>query len=68
MKMEKVMTRNDLKPLIKETLTEMIRDNNKEIREIISEAIEDIALANAVKEGRKNDYVSEKRILKILDK
>ncbi len=66
--MEKVMTRNDLKPLIKETLTEMIRDNNKEIREIISEAIEDIALANAVKEGRKNDYVSEKRILKILDK
>lgn len=66
--MEKVITRDEIKPLIKETLNEMIRNNKEEIRELISEAIEDIALANAVKEGRKNDYVSEKRILKILNK
>jgi hypothetical protein len=66
--MEKVKTQTDLKPLIKETLNEMIRDNKEEIRELIKEAIEDISLANDVKEGRKNDCVSEKKILRILDK
>lgn len=66
--MEKLLSPKDLKPLIKETLTEMIRDNNDDIRELITEAIEDIAMSNAVKEGRKNDYVSEKMIFKILDK
>lgn len=66
--MEKILDKKDLKPLIKETLSEMIRDNNEEIKELISAAIEDIALANAIKEGRKGDYVSEKQILKILEK
>ena len=54
--------------MIKDALNEMLRDNKEEFKEIISEAIEEIALANAVKEGRKNEYVSENRILKILDK
>lgn len=66
--MGKVIIQNDLKPLIKEIINEMIRDNKEEIKKLISEAIEDIALANAVKEGRKSEYVSEKKILKILDK
>lgn len=66
--MGKILNQNELKPLIRETLNEMIRDNKEEIREIIIEAIEDIALANAVKEGRKDEYVSEKRIMKILGK
>jgi ribosomal protein S20 len=66
--MSKVVNQSELKPLIKETLNEMIRDNKEEIREMINEAIEEIAMANAVREGRKNDYVSEKRILKILEK
>ncbi|MCB0728906.1 MAG: hypothetical protein KDD00_15685 [Ignavibacteriae bacterium] len=66
--MEKTKTQNDLKPLIRETINEMIRDDREEIRELIKEAIEDIALANAVKEGKKNEYVSEEKILKLLDK
>lgn len=61
--MGKILDKKDLKPLIKETLCEMMRDNDEEIKEMISEAIEDIALANAVREGRKGEYVSEKQIL-----
>ena len=60
--MSKAFNQIELKPLIKETLNEMIRDNKEEIRELINEAIEEIAMANAVREGRKNNYVSEKRI------
>ncbi|MFZ1320329.1 MAG: hypothetical protein WAT71_02110 [Ignavibacteria bacterium] len=66
--MGKILDKKDLKPLIKETLCEMIRDNNEEIKEMIIEAIEDIALANAVREGRKGEYVRENQILKILEK
>lgn len=65
--MKNLYTKNDLKPLIKETIIEMIRDNKDELKELIYEAIEDIALANAVKEGSKKEYVSEKTILKILN-
>lgn len=66
--MEKTINKKDLKPLIRETIAEMIRDNNDDIKELIYEAIEDRALANAVKDGRKNDYVAEKQIMKILNK
>ncbi|HMS66169.1 MAG TPA: hypothetical protein PKD83_13065 [Ignavibacteria bacterium] len=66
--MDNKLEKNKLKPLIKEVIREMIMDKNEEIKELINDAIEDIAIANAVKEGRKGDYINEKRILKILEK
>lgn len=38
----------------------MILDNNEEITILISETIEDIALVNAVKEGRKMTLCAKK--------
>lgn len=64
----KAQNKNELKPLTKEIINELIWYNKEDIREMKSEAIEEIAIANAVREARKNDYVSEKRILKILEK
>jgi len=66
--MEKNITRKEIKPLIKETLSEMIKENREEIMSIIVEAIEEAVIANAIKEGRKNRFVSEKRIMKILER
>ena len=66
--MEKNITRKEIKPLIKETLSEMIKENREEIMSIIVEAIEETGNANAIKEGRKNRFVSEKRIMKILER
>ncbi len=39
-----------------------------DLKPLLKETIEDISMANAVKEGRKNDCVSERKILRILDK
>lgn len=55
----------------KEMLTEMIIDIIKTKKDLfydlIQEALEEISLANAIKEGRKNDFVSEDKIFALLD-
>ncbi len=48
-------------------MIELIRDNREEFYDLILEAIEEAGLARAIKEGRKNKFVSEDRISKILD-
>jgi predicted house-cleaning noncanonical NTP pyrophosphatase (MazG superfamily) len=55
-----------LKKVMKEAIIEAIQEKKKEFYNILLEAIEEIALANAIKQGRKNKFVSEKRILKTL--
>ncbi len=37
------------------------------IYDVIIDAVEDVGLANAIAEGRKNDFVSEDEIFSILD-
>lgn len=55
------------KELIAEVLVEMITEKRDMFYELIVEAIEDVALAQAITEGRKNKFVSESRIMKILE-
>jgi hypothetical protein len=45
----------------------MIKQKREVFYEIILEAMEDVGLANAIIEGRKNDFVCEDNILKILN-
>jgi len=65
--MEITINEQNIKPIIKEILIDMLKNRQKEFIELIEEAIEDIGIANAISEGRKDDLVSEKSILKILD-
>jgi len=55
----------------KELLTEVIVDLLKTRREVfydvVLEAMEEVGLANAIAEGRKNDFVSEEQIFSLLD-
>lgn len=63
------LTINDkaIKELMRQTFIEMIRENREGFYELVLEALEEVGLANAIKEGRKNNFVSEDRILKILE-
>jgi hypothetical protein len=63
------LTINDekMKGLMKEILVEMIKDKRDLFHEIIREALEETALANAITEGRQNDFVSEDTIMEILE-
>jgi hypothetical protein len=64
--MELSINDEKLKEIIKEAVTEIIKEKRKVFYEIMLEAIEQVGLANAIREGRKNKFVGEDRILKML--
>ena len=55
----------------KEILTEIMIDilkNRKDLfYDIVMEAIEEIGLANAIQEGRQDEFVEEEKIFSLLD-
>ena len=54
------------KLLLKETLIELFEERSDIFSAIVVEALEDIGLANAIREGRKDDFVSKEEIDAIL--
>ncbi len=65
--MELTVNEEKMKELLKDVMVEMIREKRELFHELIVEAIEEVGLANAIKEGRKNKFVSEERIMNILE-
>ena len=65
--MELTIGDETLKPLLEEVLIKLIREKREIFYDIVVEAIEDIALGNAIQEGRQDHFVSEDRILAILE-
>ena len=47
------------KKLIKEALVELVQERRELFIELIVEALEDIGLVEAIREGRQNEFVSE---------
>jgi dsDNA-binding SOS-regulon protein len=54
------------KVLLKEAIVELFEERQEVFAAIVAEAIEDVGLARAIREGRKNDFVSKKEIDAIL--
>jgi mRNA interferase RelE/StbE len=54
------------KNLLKETLVEIFEERQDLFSAIVAEAMEEIGLANAIRAGRKNDFVDRERIDAIL--
>lgn len=54
------------KELIAEVLTDMIRDRRGEFYEVVPEALEDVGLADAIREGAETDFVDERDVLETL--
>ena len=55
------------KKLLKEVLLELMNERQDLFFEAVSEAIEEIGLAEAIREGRKNKFVNEDEITAILE-
>jgi hypothetical protein len=64
--MEICADQNKLKELMKQALVEILEDRKDVIHEILSEVIEDIALAHAIKEGEASEAVGKQETLDIL--
>jgi hypothetical protein len=53
--------------MLTEVLIDLIRTRKELFAEIFRDALEEVGLANAIAEGRKNEFVSEETIFSILD-
>ncbi len=60
------LTEKKTKELLSEVLVEMIQEKREVFYEIVAEALEDVGLANAIKEGRQNNFVDEAEIELVL--
>lgn len=54
------------KELLREVLLELLQEKRSEFYDLVLEAMEEVGLANAICEGRQNDFVSEEDIRAIL--
>jgi len=64
--MELTISEKQAKELLKEVLVELLEEKRDLFFEVLLEAIEEIGLANAIREGRQNELVGEDQILAIL--
>lgn len=64
--MELKINEKQAKDLIKEALVELIEEKHDLFLDVILEAMEEIGLANAIREGRQNEFVNEDQILSLL--
>jgi hypothetical protein len=66
--MESTINEQKTKELLTEILIEMMQTKRELFYEIVLEALEEIGLANAITEGRSNEFVPEEEIFAILDR
>ncbi len=60
------LNEKEFKIMLKQTLVELFEERRDLFSAIVAEALEDIGLANAIREGRKNDFMSKEEIQSIL--
>lgn len=65
--MELTISDEKTKELLTEVIIEMMKNKREVFYEIFLEALEDVGLANAIREGRQSDFVSEDAIMEILE-
>jgi esterase/lipase len=64
--MELKISEEETKDLLKQVFSELLEERRDIFTEIIIEAIEEIGIANAILEGRQDNYVDESKVLSVL--
>jgi hypothetical protein len=66
--MEQITTdESTLKEVLKAALIEILEEKKDVFNELVGEALEDIALANAIKEGEATESVSRAEVFSLLE-
>ena len=63
---ENTLNSSQLKELIKAAIVEILQEQRDVFTDLITEAMEDVALAKAIEEGESIELVSREAIFKIL--
>ena len=59
--------KNQLKEVFKQAFAELLQEQRDLLYDVFTEVLEDIALANAIKEGEETEVVSREQVFKILE-
>ncbi len=65
---EIILNETQLKELLKTAILELMQEQKEVFSEILVEALEDIGMENAIKEGENTEIVSREQIFQILNK
>jgi hypothetical protein len=65
--MQTIIDDNKLKRLLKEALIETLEEKRNVFHDLITEALEDIALVRAIQEGEDTETVDKQEIFNILE-
>jgi hypothetical protein len=65
---DSTLDESQLKTLFKTAIIEIMQEQKELFKELITEAMEDIALAKAIEEGETTDRVSRDVIFQLLDR
>ncbi|GAB4289248.1 MAG: hypothetical protein Fur0025_23680 [Oscillatoriaceae cyanobacterium] len=65
---EIILNETQIKELLKTAILELMQEQKEVFSEILVEALEDIGMENAIKEGENTEIVSREQIFKILNK
>ena len=61
------LSEDTLKKLFKEALTETLQEQRELLHDVFAEVLEDIALAEAIREGQRTEKVAREEIFKTLE-
>jgi len=64
--MQALIDEGKIKQLMKEAIAEALQEQKGILHDLVVEAVEDIALSNAIREGASSPQVSKKEIFDIL--
>ena len=56
---------NQLKEVFKQAFAELLQERRDLLYDVFTEVLEDIALANAIKEGEETEIVSREQVFKL---
>ena len=65
--MELSISDEKTKELLTEVIVDLLKTRREVFYDVVLEAMEEVGLANAIAEGRKNDFISEEQIFSLLD-
>jgi hypothetical protein len=65
--MQVLLSDEKTREMLTEILIDLIKSRKELFTEIFQAALEEIGLANAIAEGRKNEFVPEENIFALLD-
>ena len=66
--MEIIIKEEEMKSMLEEIVFKLFQEKRDLFRDIVEEVLEDMALCKAIEEGRRNEFVSQEKIMKILER